>query len=183
MVPAVHKLKHTPLINIEWSQDRMARALGGWAKESLRLNKEQLEIAEVFGGCVSEIFARQRMESWLGHHDRRSFAAQGEVSATGDCVLKDPLPKARFGASGSALLETSVDCRFGAGVGEEQMFDDLLNAPLSSWRLRAELSLSRVQSTEGRYDLSLELMQGDIHGGKFTLHRLRDRTRIFRAII
>ena len=34
------------------------------------------------------------------------------------------------GAGGSALGEAGVDGGFGAGVGEEQVLDDLLDAPL-----------------------------------------------------
>ena len=69
-----------------------------------------------------------------GDHGR-GCAACGEVSASGDCELEDAMGEGGFGAGGSALGEAGVDGGFGAGVGEEQVLDDLLDAPLGGWEV------------------------------------------------
>src|ERR1700733_9402938 len=119
------------------------------------------------------------MRGWLWRDHRRRFVAGGEVSAAGDGVLKDALPEGGLGAGRCALGEAGVDGGFGAGVGEEKMFDDLLDAPLAGAWL--ELGLCGVESAEGGGDLALELKEGGVHLGgvhlgRITLHRLADAT-------
>ena len=69
-------------------------------------------------------------------------------------------------ARGSAFGETGVDGGFGAGVGEEQVLDDLLDAPLAWVHGWMELGLVGVESAERGCDLALELEEGGTHGGK-----------------
>lgn len=71
------------------------------------------------------------MRGWLRCDHGRGFAASGEVSASGDGILEDALPQSGLGAGGGVFGETGIDGGFGAGVGEEQMLDDLLDAPLA----------------------------------------------------
>ena len=62
---------------------------------------------------------------------RRRFAACWEVSAASDGELKDALVEGGFGAGGSAFGQAGIDGGFGARVGEKQVLDDLLDAPLA----------------------------------------------------
>ena len=104
-----------------------------------------------------------------GHHGR-SCAACGEVLASGDRELEDAMGEGRFGAGGSALGEAGVNGGFGAGVGEEQVLDDLLDAPLGGAAGWAELGLSGVEALEAGGDFALELVEGGVHRGGTTLH-------------
>jgi hypothetical protein len=117
------------------------------------------------------------MRGWLRCDHRRGFAAYGKVSATCDGVLKDALPENGLGSRGRAFGETGVDGGFGAGVGEEQVLDDLLDAPFVGACAWLELGLCGVESAEGGCDLALEMVEGGVHLGGFhpgriTLHRL-----------
>jgi len=58
-------------------------------------------------------------------------ATRREVTAASDGVAGDALGEGGFSASGRTLGEAGVDCGFCAGVGKEQMLDDLLDAPLA----------------------------------------------------
>jgi hypothetical protein len=44
VMPAVHKLEHAPLVDIERAEDGMAGELAGAAEERLSLGKEQVEM-------------------------------------------------------------------------------------------------------------------------------------------
>ena len=97
-----------------------------------------------------------------GHHGR-GLAAKWEVVALGDRELRDAVDEGGFGAGGSALGETGVDGAFSAGVGEQEVFDDLLDAPLAGACGWAELRLRGVEAVEGVRDLALELVEGGVH--------------------
>jgi len=93
VMPAVHELEHAPLVYIERAEDGVAGKLGGAAEEGFGFVEEQVEMGEVLRGGVGEVFAGEWMGDWLRRDHGRRFAARGEVSATRDCVLKDPLPQ------------------------------------------------------------------------------------------
>ena len=79
-------------------------------------------------GCgVGEVFAGEWGCGGLRGHHGWGFAACGEVSAASDRELDGAIGEGGFGAGGSALGEAGVDGGFRAGVGEEQMLDDLLD--------------------------------------------------------
>jgi hypothetical protein len=75
VVPAVHELEHTPLIDVERAEDCVACALAGGTEESLSFREERVEMGEVFGGSVGEIFAGEWVRGWLRRNHRRGFAA------------------------------------------------------------------------------------------------------------
>src|SRR5216683_303708 len=134
-------------------------------------------MGEMFGGGLGEVFAGERMHGGLRGHDRRGFAACGEVAASGDRELEDAVGEGGSGAGGSALGEAGVDGGFGAGVGEEEVLDDLLDAPLVGARGWMELGLGGVEAVEGIGNLALELLEGGVHRGgvylgRITLHGL-----------
>ena len=85
--------------------------------------------------------------------------------------MPDALQEGGFGAGGCALGEAGVEGHLGAGVGEEQVLDDLLDAPLAGMRGRVKLGLGGVESAERGGDLALELVEGGVHRGRITLHR------------
>jgi hypothetical protein len=62
----------------------------------------------------------------------------------------------RSGAGGSPLGEAGANGGFGAGISEEQVLDDLLDAPLVGVGGWLELGLSGVEAVEGVGDLALE---------------------------
>ncbi len=64
----------------------------------------------------------------------------GKVSKVADGELLDALVDGGFGEGGATLGEAGVEGDLGTGVGEEEMFDDLLGAPLAGGG-GAELSL------------------------------------------
>ena len=136
---AVDEMEFAPLVNVERAEDRVGGALAGGAEEGFCFGEEEIEVGEMFGGGVGEVFAGawRRVGLWGDH--RRSFAAGGEVAAAGDGELGDAMHEGGAGAGGRAFGEAGVDGGFGAGVGEEQVLDDLLDAPIGGVGGWAEL--------------------------------------------
>jgi hypothetical protein len=95
--------------------------------------------------------------------DGRGCAAGGKVSTAGDGVLEDALPEVGGGAGGSALDEACADGLLGFGVGEEQVFDDLLDGPLAGRRGWQELGLGSVETAEGGGDFALKGLEDGVH--------------------
>ena len=112
----------------------------------------------MLGGGSGQVFAGEGMRGGLGGHHGRSCAACGEVLASGDRELEDAMGECGFRAGGSALGEADANGGFGAGVSEEQVLDDLLDAPLVGVEGWLELGLSGVEAVEGGGDLALELV-------------------------
>ena len=98
------------------------------------------------------------MRGWLRCNHGRGLPSYGEEPATGDRELHDTVREVRSGEGGSALGEADANGGFGAGVSEEQVLDDLLDAPLVGVEGWLELGLSGVEAVEGGGDLALELV-------------------------
>ena len=94
-------------------------------------------------------------------------------------VLTEVLHEARFGAGWRALDEAGLDSGFGAGVAEEEVLDNLLDAPLVDVQRGMELGLGVVETAEGAGESAMESLQigvdVGIHVCRITLHRLRKR--------
>lgn len=98
--------------------------------------------------CLGEFCAGERMNGSGGGHERRSLASSWKVADADDRVLADALQEIWPGLGGSAFGEAGVEGGFCAGVGEEQVFDDLLNAPFIRTRWRTELRLASIKAAE-----------------------------------
>ena len=75
VVPAVHELKHAPLVDVEWAEDCVAGELAGGTEENLRFREERVEMGEMFGGGVGKGFAGEWVRGGLRRDDRWGFAA------------------------------------------------------------------------------------------------------------
>jgi len=75
VVPAMHELEQTPLINVEWAEDCVACELAGGTEENLRFREERVEMGEMFGGGVGKGFAVEWVRGGLRHDHCRGLAA------------------------------------------------------------------------------------------------------------
>jgi hypothetical protein len=171
VVFAVDELKLAPLIDSEWPEGHMAGASAGGTEEFFGFSAEEIELREVVGRCLGEIFTAERMSCGCDRCDQRwGFAAVGKIPEMDEGVLNQILRDVGFGFGGGAFGETSVESHLGARVAEQKMLHDLLNVPLAGARRRLELGLCGVQAVEGVCDLSLKLMEGGVHkaGSRYT---------------
>ena len=77
---AVDEMKYAPLVDAERAEDDVAGALAVGPKIFSASVAEEIEVGEVFGGGVGEVFAGERKRCGSGRDERRGFAAVGKVA-------------------------------------------------------------------------------------------------------
>ena len=127
---AVDKLKSAPLVDAERAKDDVAGTSLGGAEDFFGFVAEEVDAAKVFGDGVGEVFAGERKRCRSGRDGRRGFAAGWKIAEMDKSGLPEALQEGGFGASGCALGDAGVEGHRGAAVTEEQVLDDLLDAPL-----------------------------------------------------
>ena len=83
-----------------------------------------------------------------GCDGQRGLTSLGKVSEGGDRELADAILQGGPCLGGGAFVETSLERGGGGGVGEEEMFGDLLDAPLLRVVDGAELGLRGSEAGE-----------------------------------
>jgi hypothetical protein len=146
---AVDELESAPLMDAEGAEDHVAGASIGCAEDLFGFDEEEVEAGQVFGYSSGEGFAGARRVGGGWSDQRRSFAAGWEVAEVDEGVLTEMLEETGFGAGWRAFGEAGVDGGFGAGVGEEEVLDDLLDAPVVGARRGTKLGLGGVEAAEG----------------------------------
>jgi hypothetical protein len=127
---AVDQLESAPLIDAEWAENHVAGAASGGSEELFGFGAEGIDAGKVFCESLSEFFSGERMGCGCGCDQRRGLAAGWKVAEVDERVLAEALQESGFGLGGSALDQAGIEGHLGAGVAEEQVFDDLLDAPL-----------------------------------------------------
>ena len=100
------------------------------------------------------------------------LAAVGEVSKYGDGKLTDAMAQKRFGFGGGAFCEAGFEGCCGCGIGEEEVFDDFLDAPLLRIADGTKLGLGGVQPAERMSEFLLKMFEYGVHLGRTKVHRL-----------
>jgi hypothetical protein len=117
VVFAVDELKLAPLVDSEGTECHVAGELAGGAEEFLCFGAEKVELREVVGGGLSEVFAADGMGCRCSRCDkRRGLATMWEISETDHGVLAEMLGDAGFGAGRVAFGEAGVESHLCAGV-------------------------------------------------------------------
>jgi hypothetical protein len=127
---AMDELKSAPLVDAEWAKDDVAGASLRGTEDFFSFVAQNVDPVEVFGDGVGEFFAGERKLCRSGCYGRRGFAAGWKVAEMDESILPEALQEGGFGAGGCALGDAGVEGHLGAAVTEEQVLDDLLDAPL-----------------------------------------------------
>jgi len=78
---AVDELELAPLVNSKWAENHVAGAAAGSAEELFGFGAEEVELREVVGGGLGEIFAAEGMGCGCGRGDQRGcLASAWEIS-------------------------------------------------------------------------------------------------------
>jgi hypothetical protein len=151
MMAAVGEVEAAPLVDAERAEDHVSDA-AVWAKESFGFVEELVDGGESGGSFGGEIFATESLlrDGW--RDERRSFPAAGHEAEVRDDILSYSLPERGENARRHTFCDAAADGGFGGGVGEAEVVDDLLDAPLFAgrgyWRRGAELGLGGVEAAD-----------------------------------
>ena len=151
VMAAVDEVEAAPLVNAKWAEDHVGDAAVG-AEECLGFVEELVDGGEARGGFGGEIFAAESLLRDRWRDGCRGFPAAGHEAEVRDDVLAYALLKRRASARRHAFCDAAADGGFGGGVGEAEVVDDLLDAPLLggciSGGREAELGLGGVEAAD-----------------------------------
>lgn len=129
MMSPVDEMEAAPLREGQGAQDEVRRE-ASCAKELPGFAELSCEIGQSLVNEDDELFAVEGSCAPGRSDRRRSGSAGGELPQCHDGELSQPLGQRGRGLCGGTLVDALLDGAIGAAIGEEQVFDDLLNAPL-----------------------------------------------------
>jgi hypothetical protein len=152
VVHGVDEVEGAPLTGGNGAEDLVSDGPGAGAKEGFGLVNESVEFLqfEVQGG--GKLRAAERSEEQRRGNAGGRLASCWKVAEVKEGDLAESLSYggARLGRAG--LGDASFKGKAGEPVGEEQMLDDLLNAPADGRPRRGELGLMYLEGKDGGGD-------------------------------
>ncbi len=176
VMAAVNQVKPAPLVDAERPENHV-RDAAARAKQGFRLVEEVVYTGQMFACVVDEIATANWRGRLRGSDLFRGLATSGEDAQGGQRILADALLEGGLGAGGGAFGQTSVECGLSESIGETEVLDDLLDAPLFVRYGEGQLGLGGVEAFDRTGDFVLELLKDGIHGRSTTLHRFGSEMR------
>jgi hypothetical protein len=130
VMATVNQVKPAPLVDAERAQHHVRDAAAVGTKQSFRLVGKFVNASQMFARVQGEIAAADRRGDPGWSDTLWGLATAREDSESDQGQLVDALLQGRYRASRGAFDKAGFEGRFGKGVGEAKMLDDLLDAPL-----------------------------------------------------
>lgn len=165
VVESVDEVKASPLLGGERSEDDVRDGAPA-AEDGFGARGEVSEANEVGVDAEGEVVSRAQRGREGGADGRGGGAARGKEAETNDAKLTEALGDGGHGAGGRALGQALFHDAAGCAVGEEEVLDDLLDAPLFGMIEWGELGLSGVEAGEDWGYFSFKLYQIRAHGAR-----------------
>jgi hypothetical protein len=165
VMAGMDEVEPAPLMDRERAENLVTDGAAA-SEDDFGLIRERVDTGEILVDSLDEFVAGERLGGcW--QYGWRGWAAFGE-DASGDqnqlaCTLCDG--GTCFG--GPALGDACREGVLREAIGEDQMIDDLLDAPFIRTRGGMQLRLRGVEAFEGRVELSLELFKDWVHGSHY----------------
>lgn len=127
VMPGVNEVESAPLRNGEWAENLVSEDSAA-SEDGFCLVQEAVEAGEILMGNLNECVAVERFGGrW--HYGERSWTAFGKDAKGDENELACPVFDGYWRLCGPAFSDAGFERALREGVGEEQMIDDLLDAP------------------------------------------------------